>query len=275
MLLRTLASAALAASVLAADVVLLTLFLNPDVSLGRDAGGLLLALFLPWLAVGTAALFLLSLLGAAVRFWPQARPPWPRLPWLTSLALASVSAAAALFWVNLWNYRHSIPAEFLGALAVSSVVLSLGALVLLGVALDVLFFPRRERRVSRVLVVLALAAAVLVPAVARPAPAPPPRPVPLSVETVQPARRVVLIGLDGLGPAHVQDGVARGTLPVLAQLLRRGAHGPLATLRPTLGPPIWTTVFTGRLPRHHGVKSFVSYRLRGSPTSFEDRKSVV
>ena len=79
----------------------------------------------------------------------------------------------------------------------------------------------------------------------------------------------MLVGVDGLGPAQLQDGVARGALPSFAQLLRRGAHGPLATLRPTLGPPIWTTAFTGRLPRDHGVKSFVSYRLRGSPTTFE------
>ena len=31
----------------------------------------------------------------------------------------------------------------------------------------------------------------------------------------------------------------------------------------------WTTVFTGRLPRDHGVKSFAAYRLRGSPTVYE------
>jgi hypothetical protein len=67
----------------------------------------------------------------------------------------------------------------------------------------------------------------------------------------------------------VEDGVARGTLPILARLLKRGSYGPLATLRPTEGPPIWTSVFTGRLPRDHGVKSFEAYRLRGSPTVFE------
>src|SRR5688572_10681311 len=143
MLLRTLASAALASSVLAADVVALTLFLNPEASLRRDGGGLLLALFLPCLLVVTPALLGLSLLGAGFRFWPRARPPWPRLPWLTSLAFASVTAACALFWANLCNYRHSIPAQFLRALVASSIVLSLAGLVLLAVALDVLFFPRR------------------------------------------------------------------------------------------------------------------------------------
>jgi predicted AlkP superfamily phosphohydrolase/phosphomutase len=93
--------------------------------------------------------------------------------------------------------------------------------------------------------------------------------VPLSIETVAPTRRLVLIGMDGVGPAQLQEGIGRGALPAFAQLLRRGAHGPLATLRPTLGPPVWTTIFTGRLPRDHGVKSFVAYRLRGSPSTFE------
>jgi predicted AlkP superfamily phosphohydrolase/phosphomutase len=269
MLLRTLASAALAASVLAADLVALTLFLNPEASLRRDGGGLLLALFLPCLLVATPALLLVSLAGAAFRFWPRARPPWPRLPWLTSLAFVSLLGACVLLWANLWNYRHSIPAEFLRALAASSVVVSLAALVLLGVALDVLFFPRRGRSFTRLLAVAAMAAAAFLPALLRPRPAPPPRPVPLSIEAVEPARRVVLIGLDGLGPQMVQQGVARGSLPALALLLGRGAHGPLGTLRPTQGPPVWTTIFTGLLPRHHGVKSFTSYRLRGSPATFD------
>jgi predicted AlkP superfamily phosphohydrolase/phosphomutase len=267
--LRTAASAWLASLILAADLVALTLFLNPEASLLGDAGGLLLAFFLPCVALGTPALFLLALLGATFRFWPRARAPWPRLPWFTTFALAAVAAACTLFWVNLWNYRHSIPVEFLSALAASSVALSLAALVLLGVCLDVLLFPRRDRAVPRVLVLLAVATAGLAPLALRPQPAPPPRPVPLSIETAAPTRRLVLIGIDGLGPAQLQQDVDRGALPAFAQLLRRGAHGPLATLRPTLGPPVWTTIFTGRLPRDHGVKSFVGYRLRGSGTTFE------
>jgi len=82
-------------------------------------------------------------------------------------------------------------------------------------------------------------------------------------------RRVTLIGIDGLGPVFLREGVARGNLPAFARLLRRGASGPLATLRPTEAPPIWTTVVTGRLPRDHGVKSFVTYRLLGSSHTYE------
>jgi predicted AlkP superfamily phosphohydrolase/phosphomutase len=51
--------------------------------------------------------------------------------------------------------------------------------------------------------------------------------------------------------------------------MRRGAHGPLGTLRPAEGPPVWTSIATGVLPRAHGVKSFVTYRLAGSETAFE------
>ena len=117
--------------------------------------------------------------------------------------------------------------------------------------------------------VLAAAAAVIVPLALRPARAAAPAPVPLATESIEPARRIVLIGIDGIGPDQVGDGISRGTLPAFAQALRRGAHGPLATLRPTEGPPIWTTILTGRLPRDHGIKSFTTYRLAGSQEVFE------
>jgi predicted AlkP superfamily phosphohydrolase/phosphomutase len=93
--------------------------------------------------------------------------------------------------------------------------------------------------------------------------------VPLATESIEPARRIVLIGIDGMGPDQLADGISRGTLPAFAQALRRGAHGPLATLRPTEGPPIWTSLLTGRFPRDHGIKSFTTYRLAGSPEVFE------
>jgi predicted AlkP superfamily phosphohydrolase/phosphomutase len=270
MVIRTLASAALAASVLAADVVLLALFLNPDARLGRDGIALLLVLFVPYAAAGTFAFFALALLGAAFRGWPRApRPPIEGLPWLTSLLLLALVLAAALFWLNLVSYRHSVPVPFLRALAGAAVGLTAAALVLVAVGVDAVLFPLRGRAVSAAIVVLAAASAVVVPLALRPAPAPPPHPVPVATETVQPVRRVVLVGLDGFGPEQLRAGVANGTLPACARIVKRGAHGPLATLRPTEGPPVWTTIVTGQLPRDHGVKSFATYRLRGSDTVFE------
>jgi predicted AlkP superfamily phosphohydrolase/phosphomutase len=67
----------------------------------------------------------------------------------------------------------------------------------------------------------------------------------------------------------VRESVARGTVPALARALTRGASGPLATIRPTEGPPVWTTIFTGRYPRDHGIKSFSAYRLWGSSRTYE------
>jgi len=270
MMRRTVVSAALASSLFAADVVLLTLFLNPEATLARDGAALARALLVPYAAGGTALLTLLALAWAAFRGWPRApRPPLHGLPWFTPLALLAVAAAAALFSLNLLSYRYSIPTELVRAVAASSVALTASALVLLAVQIDALLFPLRGRAAAAALVVLASASAVVMPLALRPARAPAPTPVPLATETIPPARRIVLIGIDGLGPDQVRDGISRGTLPVFAQALRRGAHGPLATLRPTEGPPIWTTILTGRLPRDHGIKSFTTYRLAGSPAVFE------
>jgi predicted AlkP superfamily phosphohydrolase/phosphomutase len=270
---RILASAAVAASLLAADVVVLTLFLDADATLRRDGPALLLSLFLPYAVAGTA---LLALAAGALGLGRGARAPRepatevvPGLPGFGGMALVALAAAAALFWFNLFSYRHSMPAESVRGLAAASAALSGAALVLAVVALDARLFPRRGRGLASPLAVLAAASAVVLPLALRPRPAAPSAPVPVRLGAREPLRRVTLIGMDGLGPAQLREAVERGKLPALARMMRRGAHGPLATLRPTEGPALWTTVFTGRLPRDHGVKSFGSYRLRGSRTAFE------
>jgi hypothetical protein len=267
---RVLASAALAASLLAGDLVLLATFLNPEASLRRDGVALAVALFAPYAAAGTVVLWLLAL--AARLTWRRggpSRPPLEALPWFTTLAMLAVSAAAVLFWSNLVGYRHSIPLPFLRGLLGSAIGLTAAVLVLLAVVADALLFPRRGRGFSAALVVLAAASAVVVPLALRPAEVPQPRPVRLNVEPVRPARRVILVGVDGLGAEQVREALTGGRLPVFARMVRHGAYGPLATVRPTEGPPVWTTIVTGRLPRDHGVKSFSAYRLRGSAAVYE------
>src|SRR5436190_7949784 len=99
---RTGLSAALAASLFAADLVILVLFLNPDVRLVGEAPALLLALFLPYFLVGAVGLLLLAGLVRLLPGMPRVRrPPLETLPWFTSLALVAVSAAAGLYWLNL------------------------------------------------------------------------------------------------------------------------------------------------------------------------------
>ena len=270
MVRRSLLSAAIAGWLLAVHIALLTLFLNPAAGLARDGGALLLGLVLPYAVAGTGVFGLaVLLLGRAARGRTGRRPPVEGAPWLTSVAFLVTAAAAVLYWMNLLSYRHSIPSECVRGLAASALVLAGAGLILIAVGLDALLFPFRGRGFSSALVVLSLAVPVAIPLALRPAPAEEPPAALLHADTVTPARRVILVGADGLGPELMREGLARGAFPSFEYLMRRGAHGPLGTLRPTEGPPVWTSILTGVLPRAHGVKSFVTYRLAGSSTVFE------
>ncbi|HEV7500807.1 MAG TPA: hypothetical protein VGQ33_12425, partial [Vicinamibacteria bacterium] len=134
MRLRLALASALAAGLLATDLVLLTLFLNPDVAARGDVGALISSLLLPWTALAWPGLWLAVALTGILPGWPRAaRPPLEALPGLTTAALVATSAAAGLFWLNLVSYRHSVPIEVLSPLAGSAVALSASALVLLAV----------------------------------------------------------------------------------------------------------------------------------------------
>ncbi|HSB62330.1 MAG TPA: alkaline phosphatase family protein, partial [Vicinamibacteria bacterium] len=268
-MLRTIRSAAAASALLAANLVVLTLYLNPEATLRDDAPALLLSLFLPYAVAGAGAFLTLAILHAAFRFWPRPGSLVAGWPWLGSFSTLAVAATAAAYGFNLLGYRHSIPVDSLRNLAASAVVAALALVVLLAADLDALVFPRRSRALSAALAVLAPAATFVVPLALRPARRPPAAALPVSLEGVTPLRRVTLIGIDGLGPALLRDAVGQGKQPALERLLKRGASGPLATLRPTEAPPIWTTIMTGCLPRDHGVKSFVTYRLLGSSRPYE------
>jgi hypothetical protein len=75
--------------------------------------------------------------------------------------------------------------------------------------------------------------------------------------------RLLVVAVDGADWTYMEPLIARGELPNLAALRRRGAWGELETLVPTRSPAIWTSVVTGRTPADHGVRDFVSPRLRG------------
>src|SRR5262245_4677683 len=171
---RILASAALASSLLAADVVLLTLFLNPEATLRRDGGALLASLFLPYAVAGTAVLGLLAALAGAFAGGASAprrkRAMVEGLPAFGGMALLALIAAAALFAFNIFSYRHSMPLEFLRGLAVASAGLAGAALVLAVVALDARLFPHRSRGLPSALAVLAAASALVLPLALRPEP---------------------------------------------------------------------------------------------------------
>jgi hypothetical protein len=263
------ASAALAAATGAASLTVLALYLNPGLTLRTAGAGLVLSLLLPWSVVGAAALALLALAAAGLRGLTNPAPPVAEgRPLFIPLATVALVAAAALYWHNLASYRHSIPVHDLRRLEASAAAVSVAALVLATLLLLHHLSPRRAA-VATPLATLAAASAVFVPLALRPTAAPEAVPAAVHLDAMRPARRILLIGMDGLDPAAVQAGAGTDHVPSLARLARRGAFGALATLRPTEAPPIWTTILTGRLPRDHGIKSFSTYRLAGSAQAFE------
>ena len=259
----------LAAAIGAASLCALALQLDPDVPLRAAAPTLLAALFLPWLTAGTLALGLVALLATAVRWWPRPfRPVVEHQPFLAALTFLALFAVAAIYWHNLFVYRHALPVVGVRALAGSAVAVTASVLLLVAIGLDVLLFPRHERPAAGALAVLAAIAAVAVPLALRPSPQRRPAAVPVRLDASHPTRRVVVVGLDGLSPADVDAAVDAARVPALARLARRGGTATLATLRPTEGAPVWTTLVTGRLPRDHGIRSASSYRLLGSSTEW-------
>jgi len=265
-----LASAALAAAIGAGSLCALVLHLDPAVELRREALGLSLSLFLPWWLALTLLLASLALVATAVRWWPRPfRPVVPGYPFLASFSFLVVALLAFVYWQNLLDYRLAIAVEGVRALAAAAVVITAAAAVFLAVGLDLVLFPRQERPLAAVLSVLCGAAAVAGPLALRPAPVlPRPRP-PVRLEASLPPRRVVVVGIDGLSPADLAGEPASARVPALARLAARGAMAPLATIRPTDGPTVWTTLLTGQLPRDHGVCGAFSYRLLGSSADWQ------
>ncbi len=69
--------------------------------------------------------------------------------------------------------------------------------------------------------------------------------------------KLLLFGVDGATWTVIDPLLAQGRLPHLARLIAAGTRAPLATLTPTISPPIWNTIATGVLPPVHGIQSFV------------------
>jgi len=86
-------------------------------------------------------------------------------------------------------------------------------------------------------------------------------------------RKLVVLGLDGLSWKLLRPLMEEGRLPQFKRLCDQGAFGVLETLSPTLSPPIWTTMVTGKYPEQHGVLDFTErtffplpYFIRVLPT---------
>ncbi len=69
-------------------------------------------------------------------------------------------------------------------------------------------------------------------------------------------KRLLLIGWDSADWKLIHPLLEEGKLPGVAQLIEGGVSGNLATLEPQLSPMLWTSIATGKMAYHHGVKGF-------------------
>lgn len=75
--------------------------------------------------------------------------------------------------------------------------------------------------------------------------------------------KALFIGLDAADWDLISEKIASGKLPHLHRLIKRGASGPLRSLRPLFSPALWATISTGKRPYQHGITGFVLPTLSG------------
>ncbi|MEO5754019.1 MAG: alkaline phosphatase family protein [Chthoniobacterales bacterium] len=91
--------------------------------------------------------------------------------------------------------------------------------------------------------------------------------------------KLLIIGLDAATLDLINPWVAEGKLPNLAQLMREGGSGRLASILPPVTPPAWTSFMTGKNPGKHGIFEFMempagSYALHYLDASARRTKTV-
>jgi predicted AlkP superfamily phosphohydrolase/phosphomutase len=70
--------------------------------------------------------------------------------------------------------------------------------------------------------------------------------------------KVVVIGLDGATFDIIDPLIAKGRMPNLHSIIKRGVRGDLESTIPPLSPVAWTSFMTGTKPGKHGIFDFLS-----------------
>ena len=76
------------------------------------------------------------------------------------------------------------------------------------------------------------------------------------------ARRVVVVGLDGMDPQVATRLMERGDLPALNSLRNGGTFAPLGSTCPPISPVAWSSFATGVNPGKHNIFDFLGRDLR-------------
>lgn len=86
-----------------------------------------------------------------------------------------------------------------------------------------------------------------------------------------PARKVIILGIDGMDPRLLQKFMDEGILPNFSELAKAGDFSPLQTTMPPLSPVAWSTFITGTEPARHGIFDF----LHRDPKTIQPEFSMV
>src|ERR1700722_13619278 len=70
-------------------------------------------------------------------------------------------------------------------------------------------------------------------------------------------KKILLIGWDAADWEMIDPLLQGGQMPALAQLIKGGLRGNIATLQPVLSPMLWTSIATGKRAIKHGISGFV------------------
>lgn len=212
------------------------------------------------LGLGSAAALVLLLLGSAV-------PAGGAAGWLIAAALrrrhrlgaalglaALPSFYAIASWFGEWNTGrpYAAPIGLAGALLLAATLVGIGHR----------FLRVAGAHTARWAALLLIAWPPLFSAIAlgpyRDQAATPVGPLqPLDPADPQRRMRVLVLALDGLDPAVVEQLAARGELPHLAALIRSGSSSKLASLPHQASPSLWASAFTGVAAERHGVLDFI------------------
>lgn len=72
--------------------------------------------------------------------------------------------------------------------------------------------------------------------------------------------RVIVLGIDGLAPQILDEGIESGVLKGFARLLSKGISFDLNSTFPPTSSVAWSTIITGLNPGKHGIYDFYLYR---------------
>ncbi|MCH8334080.1 alkaline phosphatase family protein, partial [Candidatus Sumerlaeota bacterium] len=80
---------------------------------------------------------------------------------------------------------------------------------------------------------------------------------PIAPVQAEDAKKVFILGIDGMDPNLLDKFVEEGAMPNFKKLIEEGDYKRLQTTMPALSPVAWSTFITGQDPGGHGIFDFI------------------